>query len=155
MEEKGRIIGLLIALAVCILIMIATKSCIDSATEARREARANATQPTNDVHLITEPYTQPNTGDDLLIDGEVPHLIEDETVTTERQYETVTNILGNVVETIPITSPEEANMPTTTLSILDAYRKNSQKETTLPDETEAPTTHEYVEPNTDFTIVIN
>ena len=147
MEDKGRIIGLLIAFAVCILIMIATKSCIDSATEARREAKINATQPTNDVHLITEPYTPP-------ADGEDPQLIEGETVTTEREYEVVTNILGNVVETIPITSPEEANMPTTTLSILDEYRKNSKKEE-IPSETQPTTTHEYVEPKTDITIIVN
>jgi hypothetical protein len=44
-----------------------------------------------------------------------------EETSDEREYVTVTDIFGEVVEKIPVTTPEEANIPTTTLSILDAY----------------------------------
>lgn len=148
MEDKGRIISLLIAAAVCILIIIATRSCVTSAIQAQKEAREHTTESTAQFHLITDP---PATGQ-----LEPPSLIE---TTTERQYETVTNILGKVIETIPVTSPEEANMPTTTLSIIDEYRRNSKKyndDSSGGEEVQEPqTTTEYIEPKMDFTLVID
>ena len=151
--EKGRIIGLAIACVVCLLIMMATKSCMESAIKAQKESREKASSTTREVHLITEtdpPETTIN---------EHPHLIEDDAeYTTEREYETVTYIFGSVVETIPVTTPEEANMPTTTLSILEEYRRNSHKNDPqvtpdTPDEEEETT--RYIEPKTDIVLVID
>ena len=39
MVEKGRIIALAIACVVCLLIMMATRSCMASAIKARKESR--------------------------------------------------------------------------------------------------------------------
>ena len=152
MEDKGRIISLIIAAAVCILILIATRSCVRSAIQAKKEARENATKSTAEFHLITDP---PITGQ-----VEPPSLIDDGIeATTERQYETVTNILGKVIETIPVTTPEEANMPTTTLSIIEEYRqksKNNNSDNSGGEGIEEPqTTTEYIEPKMDFTLVID
>ena len=39
-------------------------------------------------------------------------------------------MLGEVVETIPVTTPEEADIPTTTLSMLDEYNQQFEERTT-------------------------
>ncbi len=155
MVEKGRIIALAIACVVCLLIMMATRSCMASAIKARKESRDKTASTTREAHLIIE------TDADTTEYNGVPHLIEDDSeYTTEREYITVTNILGRVVETIPVTTPEEANMPTTTLSILEEYRKNSKKDDIegaidTEDPTAAAETTRYIEPKTDIVLVID
>ena len=137
-----RIVSVFLAILAAAGVIMAAKSCAKSAVEANKETHksVSATSSSERPHLITENYdvlTEENS------DGR-PHLIEE---TTERQYETVTNMFGEVKETIPITSPEEANMPTSTLSILEEYNQKHQQE-------QVETTSRYIEPVTDIVLEI-
>ena len=117
--NASKIVGFAIALIAAILIAMAGRSCardIAEKNESRRQR--NTTQPS--YHLITDPPIQQDPAD-------TPHLIEE---TTEREYVTVTNMLGEVLETIPVTTPEEADIPTTTLSMLDEYNQQHGELTT-------------------------
>lgn len=115
--NANHVISLTLALLAALLVIVAGKSCAKSIDEANKESRAEK----RNYHLITEnPYTQSNQP----VMTAVPQEQQPVQTTTERQYETVTNIFGEVVETIPVTSPEEANIPTTTLSILDEYNQS-------------------------------
>lgn len=138
--ETRRIFSVFLAILAAAAVVMAAKSCAKSAVEANKSSKHSVTASSERPHLITENY------DDITeaFTGDRPHLIEE---TTERQYETVTNMLGEVKETIPITSPEEANMPTTTLSILEEYNK-------LHEEQQAETTSRYIEPVTDIVLEI-
>lgn len=114
--EIGRLVGFVLAVVAAALVIFAGRSCTKNISEINKKSRESNTSSTPSYHLITENYS-----DYGEFPSEEPHLIEE---TTERQYETVTNMFGEVVETIPITSPEEANMPVTTKSILDEYNDN-------------------------------
>lgn len=122
--NASKIVGFAIALIAAILIAMAGKSCAkDIADKNNQRHQQNTTQaPT--YHLITDPPVQNDPAN-------TPHLIEE---TTQREYVTVTNMLGEVVETIPVTTPEEADIPTTTLSMLDEYNsehRNVEQPTTV------------------------
>lgn len=122
--NANKIVGFAIALIAAILIAMAGKSCAkDIADKNNQRHQQNTTQaPT--YHLITDPPVQNDPAN-------TPHLIEE---TTQREYATVTNMLGEVVETIPVTTPEEADIPTTTLSMLDEYNsehRNVEQPTTV------------------------
>ena len=118
--NASKIVGFAIALITAILIAMAGKSCAkDIADKNNQRHQQNTTQaPT--YHLITDPPVQKDPAN-------TPHLIEE---TTQREYATVTNMLGEVVETIPVTTPEEADIPTTTLSMLDEYNQQHGELTT-------------------------
>ena len=135
--ETGRIVGLAIAIIAAALVILAGRSCTKSIMETNKKSRDAATSSTPSYHLITD-----DTAAYSDASSEAPHFIEE---TTEREYETVTNMFGEVVETIPITSPEEANMPTTTLSILDEYNAMHTTE-------EAQYTTKYIEIPEEITI---
>ena len=123
-----KIISVILAMMAAVLIAMAGKSCAKDAAQKNAERHARNTTEAPSFHLITDP---PYENDDY----DAPHLIEDDTVeaVTEREYVTVTNIFGDVVETVPVTTPEEALIPTTTLSILDAYnQEHSVEEYTAP-----------------------
>lgn len=139
--ETSRIVGMAIAIAAAALVIVAGRSCTKSISEANKRSGGSGSSTTPSYHLITdnEPqYSEPPTGE--------PQSIE-ETTEPEREYETVTNMFGDVVETIPITSPEEADQPTTTKSILDSY---NELHTTSPEE--AQRTTKYVEIPDEITI---
>lgn len=131
-----------IAIVAAALVIVAGRSCTQSIIETNKKSRGSESSSAPSYHLITdnEPehgqFREPPTGE--------PESVEE---TTDRQYETVTNMFGEVVETIPITSPEEANMPTTTKSILGAY---NDLHTTSPEE--AQTTSKYIEIPDEITI---
>ena len=134
--ERNRIISLLLAFIAAGLVVLAGKSCTEDIIKANKESRAKNSTTKGEVHIITEDYifTQ-NSGQSVPEGQSVPSQTEVETTT--REYVTVTNLFGEVVETIPVTSPEEANIPTTTLSILDEYNQ---------DKTEAENVTTYIKP---------
>ena len=131
--ERNRIISLFLAFIAAGLVVLAGKSCTEDIIEANKESRAKNTTTTEMPHLITEDhniFTQ-NSGQISPESQSVPSQPVEETTT--REYIVVTYLFDEVVETIPVTSPEEANMPTTTLSILDEYnqgRTEAEIETT-------------------------
>ena len=148
-----KIISFILAIMAAVLIAMAGKSCAKDIAQKNSERHQNNTKATPSFNLVTDPRNGGST-------GEIPHLIEDESsavgedgsaeATTEREYVTVTNIFGEVVESIPVTTPEEALIPTTTLSILDAY---NQEHSTEEETTDPPVEHGTVK--TDIVIEIN
>ena len=118
--NTSKIVGFAIALIAAILIAMAGRSCARDIADKNENRRQKNTTQAPSYHLITDP---PANNDP----SNTPHLIEE---TTEREYVTVTNMLGEVVETIPVTTPEEADIPTTTLSMLDEYNAQFGEKTT-------------------------
>lgn len=134
--ERNRIISLFLAFIAAGLVVLAGKSCTEDIIEANKESRAKNATTTEMPHLITETnvFSQNYEAVSQDINSEASQPVEE---TTTREYVTVTNLFGEVVETIPVTSPEEANMPTTTLSVLDEYNQGK---------TEAEITTTYIKP---------
>ena len=123
--ERNRIISLFLAFIAAGLVVLAGKSCTEDIIKANKESRAKNTT-SKEPHLITEDNVITPTLDQFSTyaqsDTSLPAQEED-----TREYVTVTNLFGEVVETIPVTSPEEANAPTTTLSILDEYNQGREQ----------------------------
>ena len=118
--NASKIVGFAIALIAAILIAMAGKSCARDIADKNESRRQKNTTQSPSYHLITDAPVPQNPTDP-------PQLIEE---TTQREYVTVTNMLGEVVETIPVTTPEEADIPTTTLSMLDEYNQQHGELTT-------------------------
>lgn len=118
-----RIISIMLGLIAAVLIAMAGKSCAKDIAEKNKERRMHNTSAVPSYHLITDP---PATADS----ASIPILTTETESTTEREYITVTNLLGEVLETIPVTTPEEALIPTTTLSILEEYEARHNQGTT-------------------------
>lgn len=119
--EYRRIAGIMVAIIAAALIIIGGKSCVDDAIQNKRKSLRATTSP----YVPTSPTPPPN------MNTAPTEETSAEETSDEREYVTVTDIFGEVVERIPVTTPEEANMPTTTLSILDAYNAASP---TMPTE---------------------
>lgn len=127
--EKSKLISLVLGIVAAALVIVAGKSCANDIKERNKGANKNQTT-TRELHLITD---EPATTAAPLETTETAA----ETQTIE--YETVTNIFGEVIETVPVTSPEqsdttaapvEAEESTTTLSVLDEYNAGRETETT-------------------------
>ena len=152
--NSSHIVSLVLALFAALLVIVAGRSCARSAERANKESRAKNTT-TQQYKLITEnPYTksQQNIADPDIISSQGS--IDD----TTSQYETVTDMFGDVVETIPV-SPTKATVeadidaPTTTLSILDEYNLSIGEDIYADDDDEVSTT-EYIAPATNITIYV-
>ena len=141
--ERNRIISLFLAFVAAMLVVIAGKSCMEDIAETNKETREK--KSANEVHLITEDNIFSSESGQFIPDSQTMP-VQTAEQTTEREYETVTNIFGEVVETIPVTSPEEANMPTTTLSVLDEYNQGK---------TEAEEVTTYIQPADKIVIKMN
>ncbi|WP_028518778.1 hypothetical protein [Ruminococcus flavefaciens] len=134
--ERNRIISLFLAFVAAGLVILAGKSCTEDIIEANKESRAKNTTTTEMPHLITETNIISQNYEEVSQDMQSETSLPAEETTT-REYIVVTNLFDEVIETIPVTSPEEANMPTTTLSILDEYNQGR---------TEAEITTTYIKP---------
>lgn len=120
--ERNRIISLFLAFIAAGLVVLAGKSCTEDIIKTNKENRAKNTTTREEPHLITEDNVITPAQSQLSPDNQSGTALPAEEQET-REYVTVTNLFGEVVETIPVTSPEEANVPTTTLSILDEYNQ--------------------------------
>ncbi len=142
----NHIVSLTLALFAALLVIVAGRSCARSIDEANKESRAEK----RNYHLITEnPYTR---GEQPVMTAAPQEPQQPVETTTERQYETVTNMFGEVIETIPVTSPEEANIPTTTLSILDEYNQSIGGGLNDAPEYNGEYPTDYIAPATNITI---
>ncbi len=146
---QRHIVSLALAVVSAILVIIAGRSCTKSAYESNKKG-SSQNNTTQKYHLITE--AEYGTSDQSVLGvGSGGSANDPAQGTTEREYVTVTNIFGDVVETIPVTTPEEANMPTTTLSILDEYnRKNGG----LDNDTNVQEYTTYIAPATNIVIEV-
>lgn len=154
--NTSHIVSLVLALFAALLVIVAGRSCAKSAERANRESSAkkiSTTKPKSDEEQYTQ--FQQNIEDQLLAAS------QNTEVNTDIQYETVTNIFGEVVETIPVTEAAkdtvEADVPTTTLSILDEYNlsigEDIYEDDDKNDDKEVSTTI-YIEPETNITIYV-
>ena len=139
------LVAIIFGAAALLLMLLASKSCAESIAQTKKDSMRHDVVTTAVIPLPTEDYTFAPDGYD---EPPVTAPVED---TTEREYVTVTNIFGDVVETIPVTTPEEAMIPTTTLSILDEYEQSLGKDPTAA--ATQPTT-KYIEPETNITLII-
>ena len=136
-----RIISIMLGLIAAVLIAMAGKSCAKDIAEKNKERRMSNTSEVPSYHLITDP---PATA----VPENPPHLIEETEGTTEREYITVTNMLAEVLETIPVTTPEEALIPTTPLSMLEEYEaKNNQGTTSIYEAPSEEIPYVSIDPN--------
>ena len=146
--DISRISAIVLALLAAILVIVAGKSCTDDIESSNRRTRlknkaasiATTAPDTAPPVVQTAPQTEPTT--------EAPTL----------PYDIVTNMLGDIVETIPKPTNEFGEIETTesteTKSILEQYEELHQ--TTVPiteqAETQEEATTKYIEPAKDIVI---
>ena len=153
--NSSHIVSLVLALFAALLVIVAGRSCARSAERTNKESRAKNTT-TQQYKLITEnPYTtsQQNIADPDIISSQGSSIDD-----TTSQYETVTDMFGDVVETIPVAATKatveaDIDAPTTTLSILDEYNLSIGEDIYADDDDEVSTT-EYIAPATNITIYV-
>ena len=143
--EFGRISALMLAVIAAVLVVVAGKSCADDAIRENERSKASK-RSNNKIATIAQDTRQEF---ELAVETSPSEPEE------EIQYEVVTNMVGDVIETIPITTAEEeedAAATTGTKSILEAYEDLHTVPTEEGSMPEA-TTSRYIEPATK--IVIN
>lgn len=151
-QNKG--MAILIAIAAAMLVIISCRACADDIRRTNSKHHQNSA-PTTSEFPSFDYSNRPDYPNDA-VDSE-PVTQEQ---TTEMLYEEVTNILGEVIETIPITtaaqdvpSDETVAVETTTKSILDEYNEmySQPAVSTLPPKpTENPN---YIPPATTEIII--
>ena len=144
--DISRISAIALALLAAMLVIIAGKSCADDAiSQKRRSSRPTAVQNTAATSPPDERTPQKAT--------QPP--VQEATEAAAGMYEEVTNMFGDVVETIPITDAAEdmTEEITETKSILEEYDEIHNGTTPPEQEDEAPvTTTTYIEPATNIVI---
>ena len=163
--QKRSLIALFIAVLAAILIIVAGKSCAEDINRINsRNRHTNSTVNPDDL-LTNSPTpptlpvtttTAPDPEQYVIVTNMIGEIIQTIPITTEavteQQYATVTDIFGDPIGLVPI-NPDE--MPTTTLSILEQYEATRASIEAAENE-ERPTTAEQTTVlKTDFTIVIN
>ena len=141
--DISKMSAVVLAILGAALVIIAGKSCADDAVSQNQKSKAHST--VQQAVPTAAPATHPPAPA-----AESPTAAPP---ATEAMYETVTNMLGDVIETIPITEAVEAdvNATTETKSILEAY--NELHEPATQEDSASATTTTYIEPATK--IVIN
>lgn len=132
-QNKG--MAILIAIAAAMLVIISCRACADDIRKTNNMHRKNSAPTTSEFPSFdysNSPY-DPNKAT-----SEPVEPVTQEQV-TEMLYEEVTNIIGEVIETIPITTPvqdvpadETIAQVTTTKSILDEYNEQFTTTTVIP-----------------------
>ena len=144
--DISRVSAIALAVLAAMLVIIAGKSCADDAvSQNRRKSRpviAQNTAATAPPDVRTpQQATQPPA--------------QEKTEAASGMYEEVTNMFGDVVETIPITEAAEdmTEEITETKSILEAYNELHEVTTAAGQENTDPvTTTTYIEPATNIVI---
>lgn len=138
--EMSRVVAIVLAMLAAVLVIVAAKACAD---DARNHSTMNN-------HSERSTIGNPSPGGYVVYD-EADTTVPQETE-TEKMYEEITNMLGEVIETIPVTSDEDAVVQaatTETKSLLEAYEERNATEP----EKEAPT-QEHVAPATNIVVHI-
>lgn len=144
---NGRITALVIAFIAAILVVAAGKSCADDAIRQNERSRnaKNITPTLNFSQGTLPPVTYADAS---------PY----EEPSEEIMYEEVTNMFGDVVETIPVTKAaniDTVETATATKSILEAYNEQHKKTNEEAATTEEAETTIYIEPATNIVIELN
>lgn len=144
--DISRVSAIALAILAAIFVIIAGKSCADDAVSQNRKRSSAASKQQVTAAFQVEDPTRKAT------EPPAPETVPE---ATQAMYEVVTNMLGDVIETIPITEAVEDNTDATTetKSILEAYDELHEG-TTLPPQQEAVpvTTTTYIEPATNIVI---
>ena len=132
--DNSKIVALALGCVAALLVIMAGKSCASDIQEQNKKSSGSSyssvKSTTNNAapRLIEDPPS-PGQG--------TPVYIEQTEANTESQYEVVTDMLGRVVETIPVTSAEnetsaeaEESEPETTLSLIDQMYENERQNAT-------------------------
>lgn len=115
--EISRVSAIVLAVLAAVLVIAAGKSCAEDISKTNKQSVSKRPKSTTFYNDNTDyPYQND--------DSYYVYETDAETV-TEKDYEEVTNMLGNVVATVPITTTEEVTEAVTTkeLSILEAYEE--------------------------------
>lgn len=147
MEDKSKLIAIAIAMIAAILVMLAGKSCSEDAIKKNRKSFAST------VNTIYRPNP-----DSEVQNVQVQPEEDQEFQGTTIPFETVTNLFGEVVETIPATAyinenGELVEVTTVQKSILEEYNDEHKEENA--ETTAVVTTTRYVEPATSIVINLN
>lgn len=163
--QKRSLLALCIAVLAAALIIFAGKSCAEDINTINNRTRSSKSTTYPDELFTNSPTppplpvtttTEPDTLNFVVITNMLGDVIETIPITTEPvtqvQYATVTNMFGDAIGLVPI-DPDE--IPTTPLSILEQYEATMASMEAAA-QAEHPTTAEPVtEIRTDFTIVLN
>lgn len=95
--ERNKGMAILIAIATAMLVIVAGKSCADDIQKKNNARRAQ--QPASSQQSTTYGFDE-----DFVPVTDIPTETAATEPATEKMYEEVTNILGSVIETIPITT---------------------------------------------------
>jgi len=163
--QKRSLLALCIAVLAAALIIFAGKSCAEDINTINNKTRSSKSTTYPDELFTNSPTppplpvtttTEPDTLNFVVITNMLGDVVETVPITTEPvtqvQYATVTDMFGDAIGLVPI-DPDE--IPTTTLSILEQYEATMASMEAAA-QAEHPTTAEPVtEIRTDFTIVLN
>lgn len=130
--ETRRLISIIIASVAALLVMFAGKSCTDDIQKKNR--KSHKTQPTTQHVTPTFNNFYGNPGETT-----------ETTTETNNNIETITNLIGQVIGTVTVTTPNDPIPEETTTvskSILEIY---NEKHTTQVTETEAHSPQETTE----------
>ena len=129
--ENSKVVALVLGCIAALLVIMAGKSCASDIQEQNKKSSGSGY---SSVNSTTKPAPK------LIEEPPAPAVnnqqaVEQTDAATEPQYEVVTDMLGRVVETIPVTQAEEdipatEEEPETTLSLLDEYYKQQQENAT-------------------------
>ena len=145
--DTSKVTAIVLAVLVAALVIIAGKSCTDDISSSNQKAHRSTKSQISTV--ATEQYIPP-----------MPTAAPTEAATDAPTvpYEVVTNMIGEVIETIPIQTTMEgietlSTETTGTKSILEQYDEAHQ--TTIADNNGQPeATTKYIEPARDIVIEI-
>ncbi|MBQ1464460.1 MAG: hypothetical protein IIZ18_06575 [Ruminococcus sp.] len=130
--DNSKVVALVLGCIAALLVIMAGKSCASDIQEQNKKSSGSSYSSVNPAtnaapRLIEDPPAAVNT----------PQLIEEtDAATTEQQYEEVTDMLGRVVETVPVTQPDAEDIPATdgepetTLSMLDEFYEQQKQNAT-------------------------
>lgn len=144
--DTSKVTAIVLAVLVAALVIIAGKSCTDDISSSNQRTHRSTSQINT---VATDEYITPMP---------TAALTEAATEAPTVPYEVVTNMIGEVIETIPIQTTAEGEEPlytetTVTKSILEQYDESHQ--TTVPVNNGQPeATTKYIEPARDIVIEI-
>ncbi len=119
--DASRATALALAFLACLFVIIAGKSCADNIQETNKLSHKQTTEASTEYSTIDNTkYLAEHFENE-----EAANTTEEQT--TEKNYIEITNMFGDVIETVPITSEGETVPTTKELSILEGYNQKHQE----------------------------